>query len=31
MRSVKIGASRLELVEGDITTQDTEAIVKPPK
>jgi O-acetyl-ADP-ribose deacetylase (regulator of RNase III) len=27
MRSVKIGASTLELVEGDITTQDTEAIV----
>jgi O-acetyl-ADP-ribose deacetylase len=27
MRSVTIGASRLELVEGDITRQDTEAIV----
>jgi O-acetyl-ADP-ribose deacetylase (regulator of RNase III) len=27
MRSVKIGASTLELVEGDITKQDTEAIV----
>jgi O-acetyl-ADP-ribose deacetylase (regulator of RNase III) len=27
MRSVKIGASTLELVEGDITTQETEAIV----
>jgi O-acetyl-ADP-ribose deacetylase (regulator of RNase III) len=27
MRSVKIGTSRLELVEGDITAQDTEAIV----
>lgn len=27
MRSVQIGASRLELVEGDITRQDTEAIV----
>ena len=27
MRSVKIGASALELVEGDITKQDTEAIV----
>lgn len=27
MRSVKIGASTLELVEGDITTQATEAIV----
>jgi O-acetyl-ADP-ribose deacetylase (regulator of RNase III) len=27
MRSVQIGMSRLELVEGDITQQDTEAIV----
>jgi len=27
MRSVQIGTSRLELVEGDITQQDTEAIV----
>src|SRR5512134_2910269 len=27
MRSVQIGTSRLELVEGDITRQDTEAIV----
>jgi O-acetyl-ADP-ribose deacetylase (regulator of RNase III) len=27
MRSVKIGASTLELVEGDITKQETEAIV----
>jgi O-acetyl-ADP-ribose deacetylase (regulator of RNase III) len=27
MRSVQIGASRLELVEGDITKQETEAIV----
>jgi O-acetyl-ADP-ribose deacetylase (regulator of RNase III) len=27
MRSVKIGTSQLELVEGDITRQDTEAIV----
>jgi O-acetyl-ADP-ribose deacetylase (regulator of RNase III) len=27
MRSVRIGSSRLELVEGDITRQDTEAIV----
>lgn len=27
MRSVQIGSSRLELVEGDITLQDTEAIV----
>jgi O-acetyl-ADP-ribose deacetylase (regulator of RNase III) len=27
MRSVEIGTSRLELVEGDITRQDTEAIV----
>jgi len=27
MRSVKIGSSTLELVEGDITAQDTEAIV----
>ena len=27
MRNVKIGTSRLELVEGDITKQDTEAIV----
>jgi len=27
VRSVKIGASTLELVEGDITKQDTEAIV----
>jgi len=27
MRSVKIGASTLELVEGDITRQDTEAVV----
>ncbi len=27
MRRVKIGASVLELVEGDITTQDTEAVV----
>jgi O-acetyl-ADP-ribose deacetylase len=27
MRSVQIGASTLELVEGDITRQDTEAIV----
>ena len=27
MRSVQIGPSRLELVEGDITKQDTEAIV----
>lgn len=27
MRSVQIGSSRLELVEGDITQQDTEAIV----
>jgi O-acetyl-ADP-ribose deacetylase (regulator of RNase III) len=27
MRSVKVGASVLELVEGDITKQDTEAIV----
>ncbi len=27
MRSVSVGSSRLELVEGDITTQDTEAIV----
>ncbi|HSB79764.1 MAG TPA: O-acetyl-ADP-ribose deacetylase [Candidatus Methylomirabilis sp.] len=27
MRAVQIGSSRLELVEGDITQQDTEAIV----
>ena len=27
MRCMKIGASTLELVEGDITRQDTEAIV----
>ena len=27
MRSVQIGVSRLELIEGDITAQDTEAIV----
>ena len=27
MQSVQIGTSRLELVEGDITKQDTEAIV----
>jgi O-acetyl-ADP-ribose deacetylase (regulator of RNase III) len=27
MRSVRIGSSRLELVEGDITRQDTQAIV----
>jgi O-acetyl-ADP-ribose deacetylase (regulator of RNase III) len=27
MRSVQIGSSRLQLVEGDITRQDTEAIV----
>ncbi len=27
MRSLRIGSSRLELVEGDITKQDTEAIV----
>lgn len=27
MRSVRIGSSRLELAEGDITRQDTEAIV----
>jgi O-acetyl-ADP-ribose deacetylase len=27
MRSVQIGSSKLELVEGDITQQDTEAIV----
>jgi O-acetyl-ADP-ribose deacetylase (regulator of RNase III) len=27
MRSVQIGSSRVELVEGDITQQDTEAIV----
>ncbi len=27
MRSIEIGTSRLELVEGDITRQDTEAIV----
>lgn len=27
MRSIKIGTSKLELVEGDITRQDTEAIV----
>ena len=27
MRSAQIGSSRLELVEGDITQQDTEAIV----
>ncbi len=27
MRSIEIGGSRLELVEGDITRQDTEAIV----
>ncbi|MEI8192136.1 MAG: RNase III inhibitor, partial [candidate division NC10 bacterium] len=27
MRTVQIGHARLELVEGDITTQDTEAIV----
>ena len=27
MRSVQIGTSRLELVEGDITLQDTEAVV----
>jgi O-acetyl-ADP-ribose deacetylase (regulator of RNase III) len=27
MRTVQIGTSRLELLEGDITQQDTEAIV----